>query len=100
MDDSSFSDNAVPLDLLRQRGFSRRWAQQTGDVKPLTAADPDFPICTAIQEQLIRYVREGVLSYAPPEGLPNFRQAIADWMRSTRQVECTPAEVFATDSAA
>jgi aspartate/methionine/tyrosine aminotransferase len=100
MDGNSFSDNAVPLDLLRERAFNLRWAQQPADVIPLTAADPDFPICQAIQEHLIRYVREGVLSYAPPEGLPHYRQAIADWMRTTRQVECTPAEVFATDSAA
>src|SRR5258708_5999395 len=100
MDGNSFSDNAVPLDLLRKRAFNLRWAQQPADVIPLTAADPDFPICQAIQEHLIRYVREGVLSYAPPEGLPQFRQAIADWMRTTRHVECAPAEVFATDSAA
>jgi aspartate/methionine/tyrosine aminotransferase len=100
MDGNSFSDNAVPLDLLRQRAFNLRWAQQPADVIPLTAADPDFPICQAIQEHLVRYVREGVLSYAPAEGLPQFRQAIADWMRDTRHVECTSAEVFATDSAA
>jgi len=95
-----FSDDAVPLGLLRERAYNLRWAQQPADVIPLTAADPDFPICPAIQEELVRYVRDGVLSYTPPEGLPKFREAVADWMRTRRQIDCTPAAVFATDSAA
>jgi aspartate/methionine/tyrosine aminotransferase/2-polyprenyl-6-methoxyphenol hydroxylase-like FAD-dependent oxidoreductase len=96
----SFSDNIVRLDLLRERAFNMRWAQQPADVIPLTAADPDFPVCPAIQEQLVRYVRDGVLSYGPPEGLPQFRESIARWMRETRDMDCTAEEVFATDSAA
>ncbi|MGB8129200.1 MAG: FAD-dependent monooxygenase, partial [Candidatus Angelobacter sp.] len=59
---ASFSDNIVRLDLLRERAFNMRWAQQPADVIPLTAADPDFPVCPAVQEQLVRYVRDGVLS--------------------------------------
>jgi len=100
MNSNLFSDSAVPLDLLRERAFNLRWAQQPTDVIPLTAADPDFPIAPAIQEQLVRYVREGVLSYTPPEGLPQFREAVSAWMCATRQMECTPIAVFATDSAA
>jgi len=97
---NSFSDDAVPLELLRERAFNLRWAQQPGDVIPLTAADPDFPICPAIREQLARYVQDGVLGYGPPEGLPRFREAVADWMCATRNMGCTPGMVFATDSAA
>jgi aspartate/methionine/tyrosine aminotransferase len=96
----SFSDNIVRLDLLRERAFNLRWAQQPADVIPLTAADPDFPICPAIQEQLVRHVRDGVLSYGPPEGLPQFREAVANWMHNTRHMDCNSEEVFATDSAA
>ena len=100
LEPSPFSDNIVRLDLLRERAFNLRWAQQPPDVIPLTAADPDFPVCTAIQEELVRYVRDGVLSYGPPEGLPQFREAVAEWMRSTRQMDCAAEQVFATDSAA
>ena len=100
MNSAFFSDNAVPLDLLRERAFNLRWAQQPADVIPLTAADPDFPVCPAIQEQLVRYVQDGVLGYVPPEGLPQFREVVAAWMRETRQIDCTAAAVFATDSAA
>src|SRR5580765_985593 len=94
------ADDIVRLDLLRERAFNMRWAQQPADVIPLTAADPDFPVCPAIQEQLVRYVRDGVLSYGPPEGLPQFRESIARWMHETRHMACTAEEVFATDSAA
>jgi len=96
----AFSDNIVRLDLLRERAFNMRWAQQPSDVIPLTAADPDFPICPAIQEQLVRHVRDGVLSYGPPEGLPRFREAVAGWMHDTRAMNCSAEDVFATDSAA
>jgi aspartate/methionine/tyrosine aminotransferase len=100
MSSSFFSDDAVPLDLLRERAFNLRWAQESPDVIPLTAADPDFPVCPAVREQLARYVAEGVLSYGPPEGLPRFRETVAEWMQATRQMTCTPGAVFATDSAA
>jgi aspartate/methionine/tyrosine aminotransferase len=100
MTKSLFSDDAVRLDLLRERAFNLRWAQLPADVIPLTAADPDFPVCPAIREQVARYASDGVLSYGPAEGLPRFREAVAGWMQATRQMECTPAMVFATDSAA
>lgn len=96
----SFSDKDVPLALLRERAFNLRWAQQPEGVIPLTAADPDFPVSPAIQENLIRYIKDGVLSYVPPEGLPVFREAVAEWMRSTRGMNCAPDHVFACDSAA
>lgn len=100
MKESYFSDDSVPLELLRQRAFNMRWAQQPAGVIPLTAADPDFTVCPPIQEALIRYVKDGVMSYVPPEGLPTFREAVAEWMRATRGFEYAPEHVFATDSAA
>lgn len=100
MNNSPFADDAVPMELLRKRAFNLRWAQQPSDVIPLTAADPDFRISPAIQEHLVHYIQEGVMSYGPPEGLPQFREAVAQWMWATRRVDCTPDLVFATDSAA
>ncbi len=97
---NAFSDEVVRLDLLRQRAFNLRWAQQPADVIPLTAADPDFPVCDAIREELVRYVRDGVLSYGPAEGLPAFREAVAEWIDKSRQIPCNAGSIFATDSAA
>jgi cysteine-S-conjugate beta-lyase len=95
-----FQDDAVPLELLQQRAFNSRWAQQEADVIPLTAADPDFRICPAIRQRLADYALEGVMSYGPPLGLPEFRSTVAQWFQSHRGIICGPEDVFATDSAA
>src|SRR5579872_3837486 len=100
MSSALFSDDAVRLELLRERAFNLRWAQQPADVIPLTAADPDFPVATEIREHLIRYISDGIMSYTPPEGLPKFRESVAEWMQSTRSLSCTAEDIFATDSAA
>ncbi len=97
---TTFQDEAVPLDLLRQRAFNSRWAQQDPDVIPLTAADPDFRICPAVRQRLADYAQEGVMSYGPPLGLPEFRSTVAAWFREQRGMACQPEDVFATDSAA
>lgn len=99
-DSTFFSDDEVPIDLLRQRAFNQRWAEQEEGVIPLTAADPDFRIAPVIRERLARHAREGVMSYGPPHGLPGLREAVADWMRSTRHFACDANAVLATDSAA
>ena len=43
MKQNLFSDDAVRLDILRQRSYSMRWASLPEDVIPLSSADPDFP---------------------------------------------------------
>ncbi len=96
----AFSDEAVPVNLLRERAFNLRWAEQPPDVIPLTAADPDFPIAPAIRERIARHALEGVMSYGPPLGLPRFRDAVAGWMREMRGIACSAGSVMAADSAA
>ena len=95
-----FADEAVPLPLLKQRAFNLRWAEQPDDVIPLTAADPDFPIAEPIREALARHVRDGVMSYAPAQGLPVFRETVAEWLSVHKHYPCTADQVIATDSAA
>ena len=58
---STFSDTAVRLDLLRERAFNLRWAEQPREVIPLTAADPDFPAAPAIRDAIVRYVHKACL---------------------------------------
>jgi aspartate/methionine/tyrosine aminotransferase/2-polyprenyl-6-methoxyphenol hydroxylase-like FAD-dependent oxidoreductase len=95
-----FRDGDVPRDLLRARAFNLRWATLPPDVIPLTAADPDFPAAPEIREALHAYVRGGVFSYGPPEGLAEYREACAEVMRTRRGVPCEADRVLAVDSAA
>jgi aspartate/methionine/tyrosine aminotransferase len=97
---TSFSDHDVRLDLLRQRAFNLRWAEQPQDVIPLTAADPDFPTAPAIRDAIVRYVQDGVLSYGPAQGLPIFRESVANYLRTRRGAPVDASGVIAVNSAA
>jgi aspartate/methionine/tyrosine aminotransferase len=95
-----FSDDAVPLALLRQRAYNLRWATQPPDVIPLTAADPDFQTAPVIREALADFARSGVYSYGPAEGLPEFRRACADMFARRKGMPIVADQVLAVDSAA
>jgi len=95
-----FGDDDVPLELLRQRAFNLRWAEQEEGVIPLTAADPDFPAPPAVRQAVVAYAREGVFSYGPAGGLPLFREAVAQDLRQRRGAVVEPAGVMAVNSAA
>lgn len=95
-----FADDQVDLDLLRKRAYNLRWAMQPPDVIPLTAADPDFRVAPEIRRALCDYVGDGLLGYGPPQGLPEFRDAVAGFVRARKGIECTPELILPTDSAA
>ena len=95
-----FEDAAVPRQLLRQRAFNLRWAEQPEGVIPLTAADPDFPTAPSIRAALLDYVRPGLFSYGPAGGLPEFRQSLARHLRQRRAAPVSPEGVIAVNSAA
>jgi aspartate/methionine/tyrosine aminotransferase len=91
----------IDLALLRQRAFNYRWATLPPDVIALTAADPDFPVADPIRDALLDYVRSGVYSYGPHEGLSEFREACAAMMRNRRGVATAQAgQILPIDSVA
>lgn len=94
------AQNAVDLARLRERAHGLRWASVPADVIPLTAAEPDFPVALPIREAVKRYLDGGLLGYAPPEGLPELRQAAASMLVQRRGLHASPAEIFATDCVA
>ena len=95
-----FDNDSVRLDLLRQRAYNYRWAVHPTDVIPLTAADPDFAVAPQITEALVRHATDGYHSYGPPRGLPEFREAIADWYTRTKLSPTDAAHVLPVNSAA
>lgn len=97
---SHFRHDRVRLDLLRQRAHNYRWAVHPADVIPLTAADPDFAVAEPITEALVRHVTDGYHSYGPPQGLAEFRDAIAAWYTRTKDAPVDPAHVLPVNSAA
>ena len=54
-----FTNENINFDVLKQRAFNMRWAEQADGVIPLTAADHDFPAAPEVVEALQEYIREG-----------------------------------------
>lgn len=100
MSDPLFSDSEVDRAVLRRRAFNHRWAVHPSDVIPLTAADLDFPVSEAITEAIRTYVEPGILSYGPPEGLPDFLEASAAHLQNHRHLQVQPGQLLAANSAA
>ena len=95
-----FTDNNVPLDILKQRAFNYRWAETADHVIPLTAADPDFPVAIEIREAISDYAASGVFSYGPHQGLSQFKQAIAYGLGQRKGYDIKPEHILPIDSAA
>jgi aminotransferase len=95
-----FADEAVDLEVLRQRAFNLRWATLPKDVIPLTAADPDFPVALEIREAIKRWIDGGYFSYGPAQGLPEFRGAAATMLRTRKGIDAQAEQILATNSAA
>ena len=95
-----FSDQAVPMDALKERAYNLRWATLEKGTIALTAADPDFAVAPPIQKALKDYIDSGVFSYGPSEGLPEFRAACAETTARRKGFMCSPEQILAVDSAA
>ena len=95
-----FTNENIKFDVLRQRAFNMRWAEQDTDVIPLTAADHDFPCAPEVVQALEDYIKEGYFTYTPHRGFPSFKQAIAKAMKERKNEDVNPDFVLPIDSAA
>lgn len=95
-----FSNEIVNLTLLKQRAYNLRWATVEEGVIPLTAADLDFPCAPEIAEAICSYSKDRYFSYSHPEGLPEFKESVANYFNIKRNVPVSPAYTFPVDSAA
>ncbi|HET6253635.1 MAG TPA: pyridoxal phosphate-dependent aminotransferase [Puia sp.] len=95
-----FDPTHVDLPNLRKRAHNLRWATVPPGVIPLTAADPDFPCPAPVTEAIRKFLTERYFSYGPPEGIPEFKEAMARFFQEKRHIPATPASVLPVDSAA
>ena len=95
-----FTNENIKFDVLRQRAYNMRWAEQDTDVIPLTAADHDFPCAPEVVQALQDYIKEGYFTYTPHRGFSSFKQAIAKAMKERKNEDVNPDFVLPIDSAA
>lgn len=95
-----FENNTINLELLKKRAHNLRWATVTDGVIPLTAADPDFPSAPEISEAISSFAKDRYYCYGHAEGLPEFKESVANYFQKKRNVPVSPALTFPVDSAA
>jgi aspartate aminotransferase len=64
------------------------------DIIHLEIGEPDFDTPANIMEAGINAIRKGWTHYGPSAGLPEMRQAVAEYVSHTRGVKVTPEEVI------
>ncbi|WP_124104983.1 aspartate/prephenate aminotransferase [Thermus thermophilus] len=78
--------NAKALELRRQ-GV---------DLVALTAGEPDFDTPEHVKEAARRALAQGKTKYAPPAGIPELREALAEKFRRENGLSVTPEETIVT----
>lgn len=73
--------------------------KQGKDVVHLEIGEPDFDTPKNIKEAASRALNAGYTHYTPSAGIPELRQAIADYISTTRNIPVSPEEVVVTPGA-
>jgi GntR family transcriptional regulator / MocR family aminotransferase len=53
-------------------------------------------VWSRLQSRYRRRLPPDLLTYAPGGGLPKLRQVLADYLRTSRSVHCTPEQIIVT----
>ncbi len=72
---------------------ARALERQGKSIIHLEIGEPDFDTPSNVVEAGIDALRKGWTHYGPSAGLPDLRQALAEYVSSTRSVKVTPEEV-------
>jgi aspartate/methionine/tyrosine aminotransferase len=72
---------------------ARALERQGKSIIHLEIGEPDFDTPANVIEAAVDALHEGWTHYGPSAGLPELRQAIADYVSRTREVKVTPDEV-------
>ncbi|MEO2002615.1 MAG: pyridoxal phosphate-dependent aminotransferase [Candidatus Poribacteria bacterium] len=69
------------------------------DIVHLEIGQPDFPTPGHIVDAAFKAVRDGATGYAPTVGIPELRDAVAEYTTASRGVNVTPDQVVITPGA-
>jgi aspartate aminotransferase len=73
--------------------------KQGKNIVHLEIGEPDFDTPKNIKEAAVKAMYAGYTHYTPAAGIPEFREAIADYIAKTRKIDVTPDEVVVTPGA-
>jgi aspartate/methionine/tyrosine aminotransferase len=96
---ASRTDDIAPFQVMAILQQAQALAAEGIDVIHLEVGEPDFPTPEPITQAAIKALNEGKTHYTPALGLPELRQAIADFYRSRYGVEVSANRIAITPGA-
>jgi len=75
---------------------ARTLEKQGKDIVHLEIGEPDFDTPKNIKDAAVKAMSAGYTHYVPSAGIPELRQAIADYISKTRNLNVSPEEVVVT----
>jgi len=73
--------------------------KQGRDIVHLEIGEPDFDTPKNIKEAAVKALYNGYTHYVPSAGIPEFREAIAEYISKTRKIDAVADEVVVTPGA-
>jgi aspartate/methionine/tyrosine aminotransferase len=73
--------------------------KQGKNIVHLEIGEPDFDTPKNIKEAAVKALYSGYTHYVPSAGIPELREAIAEYISKTRKIEAEPEEVVVTPGA-
>lgn len=89
----------APFHVMELLARARALEAAGRDIIHLEVGEPDFPTPPAIVAAAQDCIADGRVFYTPAQGLPELRQAIADFYRRRHGVEVPPARIVVTAGA-
>jgi aspartate aminotransferase len=78
---------------------ARALEKQGKEIVHLEIGEPDFDTPKNIKDAAVKALNSGYTHYTPSAGMPELRQAVADYISKTRKLEARPEEVVITPGA-
>ena len=95
-----FNPNHIEKSFLQKNAYNLRWAEVNEDVIPLTAADLDLPCAPQITTAIQRFAANHCFNYGPAAGMPELKNAFANYLLRKKDVVVSPENILPVDSAA
>ncbi|CAL1239521.1 aminotransferase class I/II-fold pyridoxal phosphate-dependent enzyme [Candidatus Methylocalor cossyra] len=100
MDSSDVPARAIaPFQVMEILSRAKAMERDGRDIVHLEIGEPDFPTPPLVVEAAVSFIRRGEVKYTPASGLPELRDALAEYYRERYGVGVGPERIFVTPGA-
>jgi aspartate/methionine/tyrosine aminotransferase len=92
-------EHIKPFYVMELLSRAKTLEQQGRSIIHMEIGEPDFPTPQAVADAGALFVREGMVKYTPAAGLPELRDALADYYRKYHSVKIHKERIFITPGA-